>query len=90
MIVKKLIEVEKICCEICGEEIPQTNLLQSTMISNLHIFFNYCLSDEICRTIEITPFCLCPECQSKYLKEIAKELLETYKLKLTEIKLRRN
>ena len=89
MIVKKVIEVEKVCCDICGNEIVG-NLCATSIISNLHTFFNYHLPDEVVRMIEMTPLCLCPICQDKYLKEIAKELYETYKLKLTEIKLRRN
>lgn len=87
MIVKKLIEVEKICCEICGEEIVLGK--GSGVFANLHTFFNWSVSDIVPQPIEVTPLCLCAKCQEKYAREIATELFETYKLKITEIKLRR-
>ena len=40
MIVKKLVEVEKICCEICGEEIVLGKDYSSGMFAGLHTFFN--------------------------------------------------
>ena len=89
MIVKKLIEVEKVCCDICGAEIPN-NIAHASPFGNLHTFFNYNLPNQVNRIIEATPFCLCEKCQDAYEKEIAEELFETYKMKLTEIKLRRN
>lgn len=89
MIVKKLIEVEKVCCEICGEEIVLGKDC-SGMFASLHTFFNWSASDIVPQPIEVTPLCLCAKCQEKYAREIATELFETYKSKLTEIKLRRN
>lgn len=89
MIVKKLIEVEKICCEVCGEEMEPGKDYSSGMFASLHTFFNWSASDIVPRPIEVTPLCLCAKCQEEYAREIATELFETYKLKITEIKLRR-
>lgn len=89
MIVKKLIEVEKVCCEICGEEIVPGKDYSSGMFASLHTFFNWSAPDIVPQPIEVTPLCLCTKCQEKYAREIATELFETYKLKITEIKLRR-
>lgn len=89
MIVKKLIEVEKVCCEICGEEIVFGKDYSSGMFASLHTFFNWSASDIVPQPIEVTPLCLCAKCQEKYAREIAVELFETYKVKITEIKLRR-
>ena len=61
----------------------------SGMFANLHTFFNWSASDIVPRPIEVTPLCLCAKCQEEYAREIATELFETYKLKITEIKLRR-
>lgn len=89
MIVKKLVEVEKICCEICGEEIAPGKDYSSGMFAGLHTFFNWGAPDIVPRPIEVTPLCLCAKCQEEYAREITIELFETYKLKITEIKLRR-
>lgn len=89
MIVKKVIEVEKVCCDICGDEISN-NIAHASALGNLHTFFVYNLPDRVNRLIEATPLCLCEKCQNDYEREIAEELFETYKMKLTEIKLRRN
>ena len=87
MICKKVIEVDKVCCNICGEEMP--NQVTSKSMNFLHKAFLAGLESVIVDSfIENSPFCLCENCLKKYQDEIFVSLLDILNNKCTELKLR--
>ena len=87
MICKKVIEVDRICCNVCGKEMETANTM--TCMALLHkAFLSGSVGYSINPLIEDSQFCLCSECVHKYGDEIFKHLLDSLDCKLTELKLR--
>ena len=87
MISKKVIEVDRLCCNIFVVEI--LNQVTSNSMNFLHKAFLAGLESVIIDSmIENSPFCLCENCLKKYQDEIFVSLLDILNNKCTELKFR--